>query len=73
MAIFTGAATALITPFTEDLKVNYNKIEELVDYQIDNGIDAFKPETVVYMTLHKVAGLGANMPLNLFFFTITLR
>jgi 4-hydroxy-tetrahydrodipicolinate synthase len=40
MAIFTGAATALVTPFTEDMKVNYNKLEELVDYQIDNGIDA---------------------------------
>lgn len=40
MAIFKGAASALITPFTEDLKVDFNKLEELVDDQIEKGIDA---------------------------------
>lgn len=39
MAIFEGAATALITPFHEDGSVNYEKLEELVDRQIEDGID----------------------------------
>ena len=45
MAIFTGAATALVTPFTEDLKVNYNKLEDIQnkDYmEICNRLRALK-------------------------------
>lgn len=38
--IFTGAATALITPMNQDGSVNFNKLEELVDWQINEGIDA---------------------------------
>jgi len=39
MAIFTGAGVAIITPFTENNEVNYNKLGELLDYQINNGTD----------------------------------
>lgn len=39
MSIFEGAATALITPFHADGSVNYEKLEELVDRQIADGID----------------------------------
>lgn len=38
--IFKGAATALITPMHNDGSVNFKKIEELVNQQIDAGIDA---------------------------------
>ena len=38
--VFTGAGTALITPFNEDLTVNYNKLTQLVNEQIDKGIDS---------------------------------
>ncbi|MBR1812096.1 MAG: 4-hydroxy-tetrahydrodipicolinate synthase [Clostridia bacterium] len=38
--IFVGAAVAIITPFTEENKINYPKLKELIDYQIDNGTDA---------------------------------
>ncbi len=38
--IFTGAATALVTPMNTDYTVNFKKLEELVDKQIENGIDA---------------------------------
>lgn len=34
-----GAYTALITPFKENMKVNYTKLEELIEYQIGNEID----------------------------------
>ena len=40
MAIFKGAATALATPFYDNGEVNFDKLAELLDYQIDNGIDA---------------------------------
>ena len=38
--VFKGAATALITPMNADGSVNYNALEDLVEYQINNGIDA---------------------------------
>lgn len=38
--IFKGAATAIITPFDNNLNVNYNKLKELIEFQISNGIKA---------------------------------
>ncbi len=38
--IFTGAATALITPMNSDGSVNYIRLKTLVDEQIKGGIDA---------------------------------
>lgn len=40
MAIFTGAGIALITPMKASGDVNYEGLEELVQYQITNGTDA---------------------------------
>ena len=40
MAIFTGAGVAIVTPFHADGSVNYNKLEELINYQIDHGTDS---------------------------------
>src|SRR5574344_1125223 len=40
MAIFTGAGVALITPMKEDMTVNYEKLEQLVNYHVDNGTDS---------------------------------
>lgn len=37
--LFVGAATAIITPFTED-GVDYPALAELIEFQIDGGIDA---------------------------------
>ena len=37
--IFTGAATALVTPLTEN-GVDYPAFEKLINWQIDSGIDA---------------------------------
>ena len=38
--IFTGAATALITPMNEDGSVHFSRLSSLVDEQIKGGIDA---------------------------------
>ncbi len=40
--MFTGAMTALITPF-QDGQVDFSTLEELVEFQIKNGIDAIVP------------------------------
>ncbi|GAE87554.1 4-hydroxy-tetrahydrodipicolinate synthase [Acetivibrio straminisolvens] len=37
--IFTGAGVAIITPFTEN-GVNFDKLGELIDFQIKEGIDS---------------------------------
>lgn len=37
--IFQGASVAIVTPF-KDGKVNFPKLDELIDFQIENGIDA---------------------------------
>lgn len=38
--IFTGAGIAIITPFNEDGSINYERLGEMIDYQIANGTDA---------------------------------
>ena len=38
--VFSGAATALVTPMNSDGSVNFEKLKSLVEFQITNGIDA---------------------------------
>ena len=38
--IFTGAATAIITPMNADKSVDYESYGKLIDWQIEQGIDA---------------------------------
>ncbi len=38
--IFTGCATAIATPMNADGSINYDEFLRLIDYQIDNKIDA---------------------------------
>lgn len=38
--IFTGAATALVTPFHGDGSIAWDELERLVELQIEGGIDA---------------------------------
>ena len=40
MAIFTGVGVAIITPFHADGSINYEKLEELIDYHCNNGTDS---------------------------------
>ncbi|OUR95104.1 4-hydroxy-tetrahydrodipicolinate synthase [Flavobacteriales bacterium 34_180_T64] len=39
MSEFQGTGVALITPFLEDLSIDYNALEAIVNYNIDNGTD----------------------------------
>ena len=40
MSIFTGAGVAIVTPFNSDETINYNKLDELLDYHCTQGTDA---------------------------------
>lgn len=40
MAIFKGAGVAIVTPMKNNEDVNYDKLEELINIQIDSGTDA---------------------------------
>ena len=40
MAIFKGAGVAIVTPMKDNLEVDYDKLEEMINRQIDGGTDA---------------------------------
>ena len=39
MQKFIGTGVALITPFKNDLSIDYDALEKLVEYNITNGIN----------------------------------
>ena len=69
MSIFTGAGVALVTPFKEDLSVDYDQLEKFIDFQIDNGTDSIvicgtsgEASTMSHVNgrVPVIAGAGAN-------------
>ncbi|MGL5677806.1 MAG: 4-hydroxy-tetrahydrodipicolinate synthase [Cellulosilyticaceae bacterium] len=40
MAIFEGAGVAIVTPFYENGDIDFERLEQLIDYQIDHSTDA---------------------------------
>ena len=40
MAIFKGSGVAIVTPFHEDESINYDMLDQLIDYQCENGTDS---------------------------------
>lgn len=38
--IFTGAGIAIVTPFNDDCSINYDRLGQMIDYQIENHTDA---------------------------------
>ena len=40
MSVFEGAGVAIVTPFTADGAVNYDKLAEILDFQINHKTDA---------------------------------
>ena len=41
--MFEGAYTAIVTPFTRDGKVDYGRFRDLIEFQIEGGIDGLVP------------------------------
>lgn len=40
MAVFTGAGVAIVTPFHSNGDINFEKLEELIDFQCHHGTDS---------------------------------
>lgn len=40
MSLFTGAGVAIVTPMHEDGSVNYEKLQQLIDFQVEGGTDS---------------------------------
>ena len=38
--IFTGAGIAIVIPFNDDCSINYDRLGQMIDYQIENHTDA---------------------------------
>ena len=60
--IFEGAATAIITPLTKD-GIDYEKFGELIEWQIEAGIDAIVVMSAIIMNLQTFVSRN-NSPLN---------
>lgn len=67
MSIFRGSGVALITPFTEDDRVNFKKLGELIDYHIENSTDAI----VINGTTGESATLTAEEKVEIIKYTVT--
>ena len=40
MAIFTGAGVAIVTPFNEDVSINYDRLDELIEFHCEHKTDS---------------------------------
>lgn len=40
MTLFKGSAVAIITPFNEDYSINFDELDRLIEFQIENKTDA---------------------------------
>ncbi len=71
MSLFQGSGVAVVTPFTDDNQVNYEKLGELLDWHVEMGTDAIiivgttgeaptledeEHKEVVRFTAEKIAG-----------------
>ena len=51
MSIFTGAGVALVTPFKEDLSVDYDQLEKFIDYKYRAPISRSITEQTVSLSV----------------------
>ena len=56
--IFTGMATALVTPMTADGSIDYEAFGRFIEFQIENGINALVEKVAGRVPV--IAGTGTN-------------
>ena len=68
MAIFAGSGVAIVTPFknTENQEINYEVLEELIEFQIANGTDSI----IIAGTTGEASTLTDEEQLDLIRFTV---
>ena len=64
--IFKGSGVALVTPFNPDMTVNYDALERLLEFQIENGTDSI----ISCGTTGEAATLSAKEHLEVIDFTV---
>ncbi len=64
--IFKGSGVAIITPMNSDGSINYNKLEELIEFQIQNNTDSI----IICGTTGESAALTEEEHNNLIKFTV---
>ena len=67
LSVFRGAATALVTPMNKDGSINYQEFGKLIEYQINNKIDAI----VVCGTTGEASTLSEAEHYNLLRYAVT--
>lgn len=65
MSIFVGSGVALVTPFQKDGSVDYEKLEELLEFHCENGTDAI----IICGTTGEASALSAEEHLAVVGFT----
>ena len=50
--IFTGMASAIVTPMKSDLSVDYEALGRFIDFQIENGINAIVAVDIQTLITH---------------------
>lgn len=64
--LFTGSAVALVTAFKEDYSIDYNKMEELIEWHIQNKTDAI----VICGTTGEASAMDNQEQIDLIAFTV---
>jgi len=66
MAIYKGAGVAIVTPMNNDFSVNFDRLDELIEFQIAEGTDAI----IICGTTGEAPTLSGDMILELIGFTV---
>ncbi len=65
-SLFKGVCTALVTPFKDDLTVDYKALGRLIDYQLKNNVDAL----LVFGTTGESSTLSDDEKMSILEFTV---
>ncbi len=66
--MFKGSGVALVTPFNQDLSINYNELEKLIHFQIENSTDAI----IICGTTGEASTLSEDEKKSLIKFTVNI-
>ncbi len=64
--MFKGSIVAIVTPFNEDLSINYSKLEELLEWHVSEGTDGI----VILGTTGEAATMSTDEKLRVIEFTV---
>ena len=66
MTLFKGSGVAIVTPFDDNLEIDFDRFEKLIEFQIENGTDAL----IVCGTTGEAATMTAEEQVSLVSFAV---